>query len=43
MVRFCTALYEERIDGHFALQRSVRGGQVSFEDLRGVIEDIRSL
>ena len=43
MVRLRTALYEEWIDGHVTLQRCVRSGQVSFEDLRGVVEDIRAL
>ena len=43
MARLRTASYEEWIDGHVTLKRCVRAGQVSFEDLRGVIEDIRSL
>ena len=43
MVRLRTALYEEWIDGHITLQRCVRAGQVPFEDLRGVIVDIRAL
>ena len=44
MVPLRTALYEEWIDGHVTLQCCLRAGQVSFEDLRGVIEeDIRAL
>ena len=43
MVRLRSALYEEWIDGHVALQRCVRAGQVSFDDLRAVVEEIRAL